>query len=53
MINNAIPLTSDLENNNVLPLMMVIKYTNMKLYDPGANGLVSILPIGIFQYVML
>jgi hypothetical protein len=31
--------------------MMVIKYT--KLYDPGAYGSVSILPIRFFYKVML
>jgi hypothetical protein len=41
LLYNATTLTSDLKNNRVFPLMMVIMYT--KLYDPRAYGSVSIL----------
>jgi hypothetical protein len=40
------PLTSDLKNSRVLPIIMVIK--NTKLYYPEANSSITILPTMFF-----
>jgi hypothetical protein len=51
LVNDSTTLPFDLENNTILPLIIVIKYT--KLYDPEAYSLVSSLSRKFFSYVTL